>query len=110
MGKGLDSSCVAPPPPLQENTVSEVGRNRDRSIVPFFMLLLFKALTPLTLVFNPALCISATDDVAQILVVPISSLAAFLWWSEIACRVPVLTLPVVRLMTPCFIISVETWL
>jgi hypothetical protein len=71
------------------------------------MLLLFKALTLLTPVFDLALCISTVDDITQILVVPVSSLAAFLWWSDTACRVPVLTLPVVRLMTLCFIISVE---
>jgi hypothetical protein len=42
-------------------------------IVPFFTLLLFKAHVLLTSVFNPAMCISAPDDVAQILVVLVSS-------------------------------------
>jgi hypothetical protein len=42
-------------------------------IVPFFMLLLFKALGLLTLVFNPTACISTVDDIA------------LLQWSETAC-------------------------
>jgi hypothetical protein len=54
-------------------------------IVTLFTLLLFKALALLTLVFNPAVCISTTDDVVQISVVPVSSLAAFLRWSETTC-------------------------
>jgi hypothetical protein len=78
-------------------------------IVPFFTLLLFEALMLLTPVFNLAVCISATDDVAQISVVPVSSSTMFLRWSETACRVPVLTLPVVRLVTLCFVITVECW-
>jgi hypothetical protein len=78
-------------------------------IVPFFTLLLFKALALLTLVFNPSMCISAADDVMQISVILVSSSAVFLWWSETACRVPMRTLPVVMLMTPCFIITVEHW-
>jgi hypothetical protein len=53
-------------------------------IVPFFMLLLFKALALLAPVFNMAVCISAVDDVTQILVIPVSSSAAFLRWSETA--------------------------
>jgi hypothetical protein len=35
-------------------------------IVPFFTLLLFKALMLLALVFNPVACISAADEVVQI--------------------------------------------
>jgi hypothetical protein len=76
-------------------------------IVPFFMLILFKALTLLTPVFNPTVCISIADDVVQILVIPVSSSATFVRWSETACHVPVRTLLVVRLVTPCFIIMVE---
>jgi hypothetical protein len=76
-------------------------------IVPFFTMLLFKALVLLAPVFILATCISATDDVAQISVIPVSSSAAFLWWSETAHRVPVRTLPMVRLVTPPFIIMVE---
>jgi hypothetical protein len=76
-------------------------------IVPFFMLLLFKALVLLIPIFNPVACISAVDDVAQISVIPVLSSTAFLQWSETACRVPVRTLPVVRLVAPCFIIMDE---
>jgi hypothetical protein len=75
-------------------------------IVPFFTLLLFQVLTLLTSVFNLAACISAIDDVTQISIVLVSSSAAFLRWSETTSRVPVLTLLVVKLMTPCFIITV----
>jgi hypothetical protein len=57
-------------------------------IVPFFMLLLFKALVLLAPVFNPTACIFATDDVAQISVIPVSSSAAFLQWSETASQAP----------------------
>jgi hypothetical protein len=76
-------------------------------IVPFFTLLLFKVLMLLALVFNPAACISTVNDVAQISVIPVSSLTAFLWWSEIASRVPIGTLLVVMLMAPCFILTVK---
>jgi hypothetical protein len=57
-------------------------------IVPFFTLLLFKALAFLTPVFDPVTCITAADDVAQISVIPVSSLAAFLQWSKTASRIP----------------------
>jgi hypothetical protein len=77
-------------------------------IVPFFTLLLFKALTLLMPVFNPVACISVVDDVAKILTIPVSSSIAFLRWTETACRVPVTTLPVVTLMTSCFVITVES--
>jgi hypothetical protein len=76
-------------------------------IVPFFMLLLFKALMLLTLIFDLAACIFVADDVAQLSIIPVSSSVAFLQWSETSCQVHVLTLPVVKLMTPCFIIMVE---
>jgi hypothetical protein len=76
-------------------------------IVPFFMLLLFKALALLTPVFNSVARIPTADDVMQISVIQVLSSAAFLQWSETACRVPVRTLPVVMLVTPCFIIMVE---
>jgi hypothetical protein len=76
-------------------------------IVPFLTLLVFKTLTLLTLVFNPATYISATDDVTQISVIPVSPSAMFLRWSETAYRAPVRTLSVVMIMTPCLIITVE---
>jgi hypothetical protein len=76
-------------------------------IVPFFMLLPFKALVLLAPVFNPTACIFATDDVTQISIIPVSSSAAFLQWSETASQAPMGTLPVVMLVTPCFILTVE---
>jgi hypothetical protein len=54
-------------------------------IVPFLVLLLFKALVLLMPIFNPVACISAVDDVAQISVIPVSPSIAFLRWSEIVC-------------------------
>jgi hypothetical protein len=76
-------------------------------IVPFFTLLLFKTLVLLTPVFDPAACISTANDVTQISVIPASPSAAFLRWSETACQVPVWTLLVVMIMTPCLVITVE---
>jgi hypothetical protein len=78
-------------------------------IVPFFTLLLFKARALLMLVFYPATCISTVDDVMQISVIPVLSSVMFLRWKETACRVPMWTLLVVNLMTPCFVITVECW-
>jgi hypothetical protein len=77
------------------------------AIVPFFTLILFKALVPLVSVFDSATCISTADDVAQIPVIQVSSSAMFLRWSETAREVPVRTLPVFKLMSPCFMITVE---
>jgi hypothetical protein len=76
----------------------------------FFTLLLFKAPALLTPVFDPDVCISAADDVAQILIIRVLSLAVFHRCSETACRVPVRTLSVVNLMTSCFVITVECWI
>jgi hypothetical protein len=76
-------------------------------IVPFFTLLLFEALALLIPVFDPAACISIVGGITQISIIPVSSLAVFLRWSETACRVPKLTLPVVKLTTPCFVIMVD---
>jgi hypothetical protein len=62
MGKGLDSSCIAPP---FERTLSVrlVVIGTILVIVPFYTLLLFEALMLLTSVFDLVTCISATDDV-----------------------------------------------
>jgi hypothetical protein len=76
-------------------------------IVPFFTLLSFEALMLMTSIFDLAACISAADDVAQISVIPVSSLATFFRWSETACQVPMRTLPVVRLVTSCFVITIK---
>jgi hypothetical protein len=109
MEKNLDSSCIVPPFG-RTLAVRLVLIGTVVVIVPFFMLLLFKALTFLAPVFNLVACISTADAIAQISVIPVSSSAMFLWWSETACQVPVRTLPVVRLVTPCFIVTVECWL
>jgi hypothetical protein len=106
MRKSLDSSRIAPPF-AKMLSMRLVIKGTVVIIVPFFTLVLFEALVLLTLVFNPIMCISVVDDVAQISVIPVSSSAVFLRWSETTCRVPVLTLSVVKLMTPCFIIMVE---
>jgi hypothetical protein len=106
MGKSLDSSYIAPSF-RRMLSVSLVIIGSVVVIVPLFTLLLFTALTLLMLVFNPVACISAADDITEISVIPVSSSVVFLWCSEIASCVPVRTLPVVKLMTPCFIIMVE---
>jgi hypothetical protein len=78
-------------------------------ILPLFTSLLFKALVLQTPVFDLAACILAADDVVQVSVIPASPSATFLRWSETASRVPTWTLPVVKLVTTCFIITVECW-
>jgi hypothetical protein len=108
MGKSLDSSCIAPPFG-RTLSVRLVVIGTVVVIVPLFELLLFKALMLLAPVFNPAVCISAADDVAQISIILVSSSVVFLRWSETACRVLVRTLPVVMLVTLCFVITVECW-
>jgi hypothetical protein len=106
MGKSFNSSCIAPSF-RKTLSVRLVIIETIVVIVPFFTLLLFKVLTLLELVFNPVSCIYAADDVTQISVIPVSSSAAFLRWSETASRVPMGTLSVVMLVTPCFILTVE---
>jgi hypothetical protein len=104
--KSSDSSCIAP----------SFGRmllvrliiiGTVVVIVPFFTLLLFKALVLLAPVFNLVVCISTMDDVEKISGIQVSSSATFLWWSETASHAPMGTLPVVMLVTPCFILMVE---
>jgi hypothetical protein len=53
-------------------------------IVPLIASFLFHAVSLLALVFYLAACISITDDITQVLVIPVSSSAAFLRWSETA--------------------------
>jgi hypothetical protein len=108
VGKSLDSSCIAPPFG-KTLSVRLVVIGTVVVIVPFFTMLLFNALVFLMPVFNLVACISIVNNVAQILVIPVSSSTAFLRWSETACRVPARTLMVVMLVTPCFIITVECW-
>jgi hypothetical protein len=76
-------------------------------IVPLFTSHLFKAVMLLMSVFNPVACIFAADNVAQVSVIPSLPSATFLWWSKTASQVPARTLPVVKLVTLCFIITVE---
>jgi hypothetical protein len=76
-------------------------------IVSLFTPLLFKALVLLTLVFDLVASIIAADDITQMLVILVSPLVTFLRWSETASRVPVHTLLVVKLVTPCFLIMVK---
>jgi hypothetical protein len=49
-------------------------------VVPLIMSFLLNALTLLVSVVDPAMCISAVDDVTQVSVIPIMPLAALLWW------------------------------
>jgi hypothetical protein len=84
MGKSLDSSCIA----FSFRTTLSVRLviiGTIVVIVPFFMLLLFKALALLTSVFNSASCTSDADDVVQISIILVSSSVMFLRWSEITC-------------------------
>jgi hypothetical protein len=76
-------------------------------IVPLFMSFLLKALALLAPVFNPVACISIVEHVTQVLVIPISPLAALLQWSEATGQVSMGTLLVVMLMNLCFVVAVE---
>jgi hypothetical protein len=53
--------------------------------------------------------ISTTDDIAKVIVIPMSSSVTLLQWSETTGRVPARTLLVVKLMTPYLAITVEDW-
>jgi hypothetical protein len=83
MGKGLDCSCIAPSFGRML-LVRLVVIGTIVVIVPRFTLLLFMPLTLLTPVFDQAMCIFALDGITQVLIVPVSPLAAFLRWSETA--------------------------
>jgi hypothetical protein len=109
MEKGLDSSCTVRPFG-RTLSVRLVTIGTIVIIIPFFVLHLFMALALLMEVFDLATYLSTATDVTQISVILVLSSATFLRWSEVACRVPVLTLSVVRLMTSCFIITVECWI
>jgi hypothetical protein len=50
-------------------------------IVPLIAMFLFYTLSFLTSVFNPAACISVTDDIVQVAVVPTMPLATLLLWT-----------------------------
>jgi hypothetical protein len=72
MGKSLDSSYIVPPF-RRMLLVRLVIIGTIVVIVPFFMLLLFKALTLVMPVFN-----LAANDVTQISIIPVLSSTAFL--------------------------------
>jgi hypothetical protein len=57
-------------------------------IVTLVVSFLLNALSLLALVFYPVVCISAVDDIAQIMIIRITPPAMLLWWSEAAGRVP----------------------
>jgi hypothetical protein len=105
VGKGLDS-CIVP----------SLGRTLSMRlviigitvvIVPPFTSLQFKSLALLTQVFDLVMCIFAADDVAQVLVIPVTHSVVFLRCKETASRVPTWTMSVVKLTSPCFVITVE---
>jgi hypothetical protein len=108
MGKGLDSSCITPSFG-RVLSVRLVIIGTIIVIVPLFASLLFKALTLLTPVFDPVVCIAVVDNIMEVSVIPVSPSAMFLRWSETTSRVPTRTLSVVKLMTPCFVITVKCW-
>jgi hypothetical protein len=74
MGKSLDSSCIASPF-RRMLSVRLVIIGIVVVIVPFFTSLLFKVFALLTPIFDPVACIYATDDVAQIFIISVSSSA-----------------------------------
>jgi hypothetical protein len=75
VGKGFDSSWVA-------LSVRLVIERIIIIIVPLITSFLLKALLLLVLVIDPAMCISVTDDVAQVSIIQIMPLAILLWLSE----------------------------
>jgi hypothetical protein len=75
VGKGFDSSWVA-------LSVRLVIERIIIIIVPLITSFLLKALLLLVLVIDPAMCISVTDDVAQVSIIQIMPLAMLLWLSE----------------------------
>jgi hypothetical protein len=75
VGKGFDSSWVALSVRLVIERIIIV-------IVPLITSFLLKALLLLVLVIDPAMCISVTDDVAQVSIIQIMPLAMLLWLSE----------------------------
>jgi hypothetical protein len=75
-------------------------------IVPLIAPLLLNALSLLAPVFDPAACISAMDDVAQVSVIPNMPSAVLLRWSKADGQVLALTLLMVKLLTLISIILV----
>jgi hypothetical protein len=108
MGKGFDSSWVAPSF-RGVLLVRLVIEGAIIVIVPLITSFLLNTLMLLVPVVNSITCISVADEVAQISVIPIPPSAAFLRWSEIDARVPAWTLSVVKLVTPYSTVMVMDW-
>jgi hypothetical protein len=79
-------------------------------IVPLIMLLLLITFLISVPVFNPVACISPTDDVMQVTVVPAMPSTVLQWWSDADGRVPTGTMPVVILVTPVFTLLSMDWI
>jgi hypothetical protein len=103
--KGFDSSCIMPSfrGALSVRLVIESTIITIATLVASLLLDAFSLLAP---VFDLAMCISIADDIVQVLVIPIMPLATLLWSSETAGRVPMWTLPVIKILTPVSIIAV----
>jgi hypothetical protein len=72
MGKGLDSSCIAP---------SFRGVLSVRLVVEGTIIIIVPLIVPFllnALIFDPTVCICVIDDVAQVWVIPIMPSAALL--------------------------------
>jgi hypothetical protein len=76
VGKGLDSSCIVPSLRIMLS-VRLVIIGTIVVILPLLTSLLFKALTLLTLVFDPAACVFGADNVSQVLIILVSPSVAF---------------------------------
>jgi hypothetical protein len=96
---------------FQGSVVSEVGHRRDNdNHSPSHCVILVQHGHALGAgFFYPAACISITNDVVQVSVIPVSSSVMFLWWSETAGRVLTWTLTVVRVLTLRSIATFENW-
>jgi hypothetical protein len=79
-------------------------------IVSLIALFLLDALSLSVPFFDPTACISVTDDVTQVVVVPTILSTALLQWSDSTSRVPTGTLLVVRLMTLVSILMTVDWI
>jgi hypothetical protein len=94
-----------------EKAVDEVGHSRAVIVkVPFIALLPLIMLLILAPVFNPVVCISATDDITQVMVVSAMPLTVLLRWSDAAGRVPTGTMSVVTFVTPVSVFLVVDWI
>jgi hypothetical protein len=79
-------------------------------IVPLIALLLLITLMISVAVFNPAVCISIADDVAEVTIVPTIPSTTLLRWSDVAGQVSMGTMSVIILVTPVFVLLVMDWI